>query len=42
MRMPGRKGKMVKWWFGTFLNDTAAYRLWEPKDYLYLKWDNQW
>lgn len=42
VQMPRCKGAMVEWWFGTYLKDTEAYRMWEPHDHLYLKWDSCW
>lgn len=35
-RMPGCDGEMVDWWFG-YLDDSAKYRMWCPKDHLELE-----
>jgi hypothetical protein len=40
-RMPRCKGKMVDWWFG-YLKDTETYKIWDPKDHLFLEWDKHW
>jgi hypothetical protein len=29
-RFPYAKGKMVAWWFGSFLHNTQSYKLWHP------------
>jgi len=39
-RFPYAKGDMVKWWFGTWLHDTASYRLWS-KDHVSFYWDDR-
>jgi len=39
-RFPYAKGEMVKWWFGTWLHDTASYRLWS-KDHVSFRWDER-
>lgn len=41
-RMPRCKGKMIDWWFGFYLKDTEAYKLWHPKSHLSLEWDELW
>ncbi len=37
-RFPYATGKMVDWWFGTYLNSTRDYKLWS-KDHISFKWD---
>ncbi len=41
-RMPGCKGKMVEWFFGTYLRDTETYKQWDPKAHLFFEWDEKW
>jgi len=41
-RMPKSKGKMVEWFFSTYLKDTETYKEWDPKAHLYFKWDEKW
>lgn len=40
MRFPGAKGKMVDWWFGSFLHNTQSYKLWS-KDHVSFYWDDK-
>ena len=37
-RFPYAKGKMIDWWFGTWLNDTKDYKFWSP-DHTTFKWN---
>ena len=39
-RFPYATGEMVKWWFGTWLHDTASYRIWS-KDHAAFSWDDR-
>ena len=39
-RFPYGKGEMVKWWFGTWLSDTASYKIWS-KDHVSFYWDDR-
>jgi hypothetical protein len=39
-RFPYAKGKMVAWWFGTFLHNTQSYKLWHP-DHISFVWDDK-
>lgn len=39
-RMPNCTGEMLNWWFGTYLCDTPAYKLWSP-DHESLRWENK-
>ena len=38
IRFPGAKGKMVDWWFSSFLHNTQSYKLWSP-DHVSFYWD---
>lgn len=39
-RMQNCTGEMLNWWFGTYLCDTPAYKLWSP-DHVSLRWENK-
>ena len=39
-RFPCAKGRMVEWWFGTFLHNTQSYKLWHP-DHTSFVWDDK-
>ncbi|MFC2045060.1 DAPG hydrolase family protein [Chloroflexota bacterium] len=39
-RFPYAKGKMVEWWFGSFLHNTQSYKLWHP-DHTTFVWDDK-
>ena len=39
-RFPYAKGKMVAWWFGSFLHNTQSYKLWHP-DHTTFVWDDK-
>ncbi len=39
-RFPYAKGKMVEWWFGTFLFNTQSYKLWHTDHYSFY-WDKK-
>ena len=39
-RFPYAKGKMIEWWFGSFLYNTQGYKLWHP-DHTIFVWDDQ-
>jgi hypothetical protein len=39
-RCPHAKGKMVEWWFGSFLHNTQSYKLWHP-DHTFFVWDDK-
>lgn len=36
--MPGVTVDMIHWWFG-WLDNTEQYKLWHPRDHVFLKWD---
>ena len=40
IRMDNCKGKMVNWWFGSFLTNTQSYKLWHP-DHNSFEWDDK-
>jgi hypothetical protein len=39
-RFPYANGRMVEWWFGTFLHNTQSYKLWHP-DHTTFVWDDK-
>ena len=39
-RFPYAKGRMVAWWFGSFLHNTQSYKLWHP-DHTTFVWDDK-
>ena len=39
-RFPYAKGKMVEWWFGSFLHNTQSYKLWHPGHTTFV-WDEK-
>lgn len=39
-RFPYAKGKMIEWWFGSFLHNTQSYKLWHP-DHTTFVWDEK-
>jgi hypothetical protein len=39
-RFPYARGKMIEWWFGTFLHNTQSYKLWHP-DHTSFVWDDK-
>ncbi len=39
-RFPYAKGKMIEWWFGTYLHNTQSYKLWHP-DHTSFTWDDK-
>jgi hypothetical protein len=42
VRMPGSKGKMLEWFFSTYLRDTVTYKTWDPEAHLKFEWDDKW
>lgn len=39
-RFPYATGKMIAWWFGSFLHNTQSYKLWHP-DHGTFTWDDR-
>lgn len=37
-RMPDVSPKMVRWWFGQYLNTTEHYKRWHPRDHVWMNW----
>ena len=39
--MPDVKADMVRWWFKEFLQTSEQYKLWHPKDHIWMNWENK-
>ena len=39
--MPEVKASMVRWWFADFLKTIEHYKLWHPKDHVWMDWENK-
>ncbi|MEC9392499.1 MAG: hypothetical protein VYE11_03160 [Pseudomonadota bacterium] len=39
--MPEVKTYMVRWWFSDFLKTSEHYRLWHPKDHVWMDWESK-
>jgi hypothetical protein len=40
-RMPGASAEMIAWWFGTYMQTTEHYRMWHPRDHVWMAWENK-
>lgn len=32
------KAEMIAWWFGTYMQTTEHYRMWHPRDHVWMDW----
>ena len=39
--MPEVKANMVRWWFADFLKTSEHYKLWHPKDHVWMDWESK-
>ena len=39
--MPDVTADMVRWWFSDFLQTTEHYKLWHPRDHVWMDWENK-
>mgnify|MGYP001813265868 CR=1 FL=1 len=39
--MPGASAEMIGWWFGTYMQTTEHYRMWHPRDHVWMDWENK-
>ena len=39
--MPAVKAEMVRWWFTDFMKTTEHYKLWHPRDHVWMDWENK-
>lgn len=40
-RMPGASAAMIAWWFGSYMQTTEHYRMWHPRDHVWMDWENK-
>ena len=40
-RMPGTRAEMIAWWFGTYMQTTEHYRMWHPRDHVWMDWEDK-
>lgn len=36
--MPGVRAEMIAWWFGTYMQTSEHYRMWHPRDHVWMDW----
>ena len=34
-------GAMLAWWFGTYMQTTEHYKMWHPRDHVWMDWENK-
>jgi hypothetical protein len=39
--MPGVTSDMFRWWFSDYLQTTKHYRMWHPKDHVWMDWEHK-
>lgn len=39
--MRGVRAEMITWWFGTYMQTTEHYRMWHPRDHVWMDWANK-
>ena len=39
--MPGVTSDMFRWWFSDYLQTTEHYRMWHPKDHVWMDWEHK-
>jgi hypothetical protein len=39
--MPSASAEMISWWFGTYMHTTEHYRMWHPRDHVWMDWENK-
>ena len=37
--MPGVRAEMIAWWFGEYMQTTEHYRMWHPRDHVWMDWE---
>ena len=40
-RMPEVSPDMVAWWFGRYMQTTEHYRMWHPRDHVWMSWEDK-
>lgn len=36
--LPGARAEMIRWWFGDYMQTTEHYRMWHPRDHVWMDW----
>ena len=39
--LPGASAAMIAWWFGTYMQTSEHYRMWHPRDHVWMDWENK-
>lgn len=39
--MFGVSAEMFGWWFGSYMQTTRHYRMWHPRDHVWMRWENK-
>lgn len=39
--MLGARAEMIAWWFGTYMQTTEHYRMWHPRDHVWMDWEDK-
>ena len=40
-QMPRVKSAMIAWWFGDYMQTTEHYKMWHPRDHVWMDWENK-
>ena len=40
-QMPGVKAAMIGWWFGDYMQTTEHYKMWHPRDHVWMDWEDK-
>ena len=35
------RAEMIAWWFGTYMQTTEHYRMWHPRDHIWMDWQDK-
>ena len=39
--LPGARAEMIAWWFGSYMQTTEHYRMWHPRDHVWMDWEDK-
>ncbi len=39
--MPGVRAEMIAWWFGSYMQTSEHYRMWHPRDHVWMDWEDK-
>ena len=39
--MLGVRAEMIAWWFGTYMQTTEHYKMWHPRDHVWMDWEDK-